>query len=311
MKVLIHSLLLLLLFAGCSSSTLTPETQTTASSATLAERLTYATFSSTLIGEKKYSVMLPESYAEATEKQFPVIYMMDAQNLYFDSLSYSKHAWRIHTVLDSLVQLGKAREAIIVGLDNAGIDRFSEYMPQAPVESLPADFRTAQYEQLSRPVFSDTFLQFLVTELKPEIDRNYRTKADAANTIIGGSSMGGLISMYAACEYPEVFQTSLCLSTHWPIALDDQFPIIPEAILSYFAENLPPPSHHRWYFDYGTEGLDQYYEKYQKQADLVLEEAGYSADNVLSLKFDGHDHSERSWYERLAIPLRFALGTDN
>ncbi|MEL6971455.1 MAG: alpha/beta hydrolase-fold protein [Bacteroidota bacterium] len=273
------------------------------------ERLQTFTFeNSAYIKDKTYQVMLPANYQDKSNKSYPVIYMMDCQNLFFDSLSYSKHAWRVDQVLDSLIEQKETKAAIIVGINNAGTERFLEYMPQAPVESLPQAAQDSLASSTGGLVFSDQFLQFLTKELKPLIDETFRTLPDQENTIIAGSSMGGLISMYAGCEYPEVFGTSLCLSTHWPIAMDDSAPIIPASILGYFTEKLP--QHHRWYFDYGTEGLDQYYEKYQLQVDSIARAAGYNAQNYYSQKFDGHDHNEASWYSRLALPLTFALAVD-
>ncbi len=92
---------------------------------------------SKFIEDKNYIIRFPESYSENTEKRYPVLYMMDAQNLFFDSLSYSKFAWRVDRVVDSLVKKNKMNEIIIVGLNNAGEKRFSEYMPQKPMENLP------------------------------------------------------------------------------------------------------------------------------------------------------------------------------
>ena len=232
--------------------------------------------------------------------------MMDGQNLFFDSLSYIGHSWNIQNVLDSLVEKGVVREAIIVGIENAEAKRFSEYMPQKPVEALPRGAQDSLVAFVQHPIFSDKFSQFLIKELKPLIDENYRTLPDVSNTFIGGSSMGGLISMYAQCEYPDVFGGAMCLSTHWPISLDDTVPQMPRELLRYFSDNLPKDK--VWYFDHGTVGLDQHYERYQVQVDSILLENGYvKNENFLSEKFEGHDHNERYWHSRLHIPLTFIL----
>jgi hypothetical protein len=119
--------------------------------------------------------------------------------------------------------------------------------------------------------------------------------------------MGGLISMYAQCEYPAVFGGALCLSTHWPIFLDDPVPAVPAELVRYFAENLPEGK--KWYFDHGTKGIDQYYEPYQQQIDSVLLAHAYLPEKTfLSRKFEGHDHNERDWNRRVHIPLEFAFG---
>ena len=123
-----------------------------------------------------------------------------------------------------------------------------------------------------------------------------------------GSSMGGLISMYAICEYPEVFGGAGCLSTHWVADPNRFYEEVPKAYIKYLSENLPDPSKHKIYFDFGTETLDQYYEPWQKMADEVMKEKGYSKKNWMTKKFPGEAHIEDAWAARLAIPLIFLMG---
>jgi enterochelin esterase-like enzyme len=155
---------------------------------------------------------------------------------------------------------------------------------------------------------SDKYLKFIVTELKPYIDNHYSTQRTQESTFIAGSSMGGLISLYAICEYPDVFGGAACLSTHWTVVYTDKDNPIPSAILSYLEKNLPVPSNHRVYFDYGTETLDSLYEQYQRQVNLIMKARGYSAQNWETLKIQGADHSEKAWRKRLDVPLVFLLG---
>jgi len=151
--------------------------------------------------------------------------------------------------------------------------------------------------------YSDAFLRFLTQELKPYVDEQYRTRTGMPHTYIGGSSMGGLISMYALCEYPERFAGALCLSTHWPVSLENDTPEAAQAIIDYFAENLPAGK--RWYFDYGTEGLDRFYAPYQQRVDSILQAQGYQAgQDWLTQIYPGHGHSERFWRERVHLGLR-------
>ena len=267
---------------------------------------------SAFLYNKTYSVYLPSSYEKDTTKHYPVFFMMDNQNLFIDENSYSGHAWRIDKVADSLVAAGQIQECIIVGINHANEKRFLEYMPQKPVESLSAVGKK-QIDQSEVSVYSDTFLKFLVQELKPHIDTNFRTLDDRANTFIGGSSMGGLISMYAQCEYPTIFGGAICMSTHWSITMDDSELKIANNLMNYFynrltwIKNNQEPRTHKWYFDYGTKGLDQHYEKWQTQADELLK-IKVDENDWLSKKYEGHDHNEKSWNERLHIPLTFMLG---
>src|SRR6185436_3742307 len=119
--------------------------------------------------------------------------------------------------------------------------RHSDYFPQKAFEALSQDqkdFITKQLQSAGKTteVFqpkSDGYLKFIVSELKPYIDKTFSTKADRKNTFIAGSSMGGLISLYAICEYPTIFGGAACLSTHWPgIFAVDNNPF-PDAMINY------------------------------------------------------------------------------
>jgi enterochelin esterase-like enzyme len=116
-----------------------------------------------------------------------------------------------------------------------------------------------------------------------------------------GSSMGGLVSLYAVCQYPELFGGAGCLSTHWPA--------VGAVIDGYLTTALPSPGRHRFYFDYGTATLDSLYEPYQQRVDAVLATRGYtSGRDWITRRFEGAEHNEAAWRERLHIPLRFLLG---
>ena len=268
---------------------------------------------SAFLDNKTYSVYLPASYEDSTTKRYPVLFMMDNQNLFINENSYSGHAWNIDKVADSLAAIGQIRECIIVGINHASEKRFLEYMPQKPVESLSEDGKK-QIDQSNVSVYSDRFLQFLVKELKPHIDIKFRTLTDQSNTFVGGSSMGGLISMYAQSEYPTIFGGAICMSTHWSITMDDAELKIANNLMNYFYNALSSDSYqnsgkHKWYFDYGTKGLDQHYGKWQTQVDELLK-IKVDENNWLSKKYEGHDHNEKSWNERLHVPLTFMLSEE-
>lgn len=118
--------------------------------------------------------------------------------------------------------------------------------------------------------------------------------------------MGGLISWYALCEYPEVFGSAACLSTHW-IGTFNENTLIPGAFASYLEENLPAANSHKIYFDHGTEGLDGMYGAAQKRVDAVMEAKGYDDEHWRSIVFDGTNHSENAWKARLFIPMQFMM----
>jgi pimeloyl-ACP methyl ester carboxylesterase len=164
---------------------------------------------------------------------------------------------------------------------------------------------------------SDGYLMFIVHELKPRIDRRFRVKIDRANTVIMGSSMGALISLYAIDEYPKVFGGAGMMSTHWPLFLpaegqkdisDAEYDAVSSAFERYLAPALPSPATHNLYFDHGTETLDATYARYQKRVDAVVARRGYrSGRNWISRNFPGQKHNEVSWASRVEVPLRFLL----
>jgi enterochelin esterase-like enzyme len=119
--------------------------------------------------------------------------------------------------------------------------------------------------------------------------------------------MGGLISMYAICEYPDVFGGAACISTHWPGTFKAQNNPVPKAFLAYLTDHLPSPENHKFYFDYGTKTLDAMYKPYQMKADEIMKKKGYTNANWITREFPGEDHSERAWRKRIEIPLTFLL----
>jgi hypothetical protein len=113
--------------------------------------------------------------------------------------------------------------------------------------------------------------------------------------------MGGLVSLYAVLERPEVFGGAGCVSIHWPLA--------DGLVVDYLAGRLPEPGAHRLYFDFGTTTLDAAYEPYQRRADAILRGRGWrEGRDWMSFKDPGAEHSERAWRARLEVPLRFLLG---
>jgi predicted alpha/beta superfamily hydrolase len=237
-------------------------------------------------------VWLPPGYADQLKRRYPVIYMHDGQNLFDPKLSPTGIAWEVDAALG---KLGRAAIVVAIWSDSR---RRPEYMPQCAVTT-PAQAQAFVAAHGDAP-FSDRYLHFITAELKPVIDAAYRTRPERAQTLVMGASMGGLISLYAVCAYPEVFGGAACLSTHWVIGGN--------ALVDALADRLPPPGHHRLYFDYGTESLDAGYEPFQQRMDARLRAAGYRVGaDWLTRKFPGADHCERAWRDRVAIPLGFLL----
>ena len=257
----------------------------------------YQKFRSKLVEARNVDVWLPPGYSK--NKRYAVVYMHDGQNLFNPKESYIGVDWGIDEALTRLISEEKAREAIVVGIWNTP-KRIAEYAPQKAYDLV--NRRKIKQSSLARAEasLSDKYLKFIVTELKPFIDKNYSTRADRDNTFIMGSSMGGLISLYAVSEYPQVFGGAGCVSTH--------FPLSEGVMLEYMKKFLPSPKTHKIYFDYGTETLDATYEPFQKKADAIMKKKGYKqGKNWITRKFEGEEHSERSWRKRVHIPLEFLL----
>ncbi len=276
------------------------------------ERL--ADFPSENVAPRNVDVWLPADYDPSTK--YAVVYMHDGQMLFDSTTTWNRQEWCADEVAALLMAENSIRPCIIVGIWNNDKYRYPEYFPEKTLTGLSKWRRTRFIRKaMMGKALSDSYLRFIVKELKPYIDSNYSTYGDRQNTVVMGSSMGGLISLYALCEYPEVFGGAGCLSTHLPMRgvnflnrNDNRFA---RGFRNYLASNLPSPGTHRIYFDYGTETLDKWYEPYQKKVDAVIAEADYEdGKQWKTLKFEGDDHSEKSWSKRLDTPFLFLLGKD-
>ncbi len=273
----------------------------------------FSNFKSQFVASRSVAVWLPNGYS--SNEKYAVLYMHDGQMLFDANTTWNKQAWEVDEVAEKLIAANKTQKFIVVGIWNTGQKRHPEYFPQKAFEQLTTEqqklisdilIKKGRIDSAFEPI-SDSYLKFIVTELKPFIDKTFSTKTDRQNTFIAGSSMGGLISLYAICEYPKVFGGAACISTHWPgiYTLDDN--PIPSAFFSYLRRHLPNPKSHKIYFDYGDQTLDALYPTLQKKVDLIMAAKGYTSKNWRTQFFPGKDHSEKSWAERLDIPLEFLL----
>lgn len=304
-----HFILLILFILSCAEKK--PASKVTLASGTLDH---YDSMKSQFVQPRNVDVWLPDGYSP--NENYQVLYMHDGQMLFDSTTTWNKQEWGVDETIGRMIAEGKIPPTIVVAIWNTDL-RYIEYFPQKPFESLPKDFVDSilQYDAennrpmiFKQPISSDNYLKFIVQELKPFIDSQYATYTDRKNTFIAGSSMGGLISMYAICEYPEVFGGAACISTHWPgIFKLDNNPI-PQAFADYLRANLPNAENHKLYFDYGTETLDALYEIPQQKIDTIIMKSEYNSTNWMTRKFVGKNHSENAWKERLEIPIRFLMG---
>ncbi len=262
-------------------------------------------FPSHYVPTRNIDIWLPGDYNESNS--YNVLYMHDGQMLFDSTSTWNGQCWQVGEVMTKLIEEKKIEETIVVGIWNISELRTIEYFPRKAFDMLPAAFvDSLSKERLTQAPTSDNYLKFITKELKPYIDSVYNTNKERESTYIAGSSMGGLISMYAICEYPDVFGAAACMSTHWPGTFESNR-TIPASFQAYLEKYLPSPLNHRLYFDYGTETLDSLYKPYQMMMDSVIKKKGYTTENWITKEFVGHAHAERDWAKRLHIPLEFIM----
>ncbi len=286
-------------------------------------------FSSKIIRTRTVLIWLPDEYFTESSRRFPVTYMHDGQMLFDSNWTWNHQEWG----MDELIAKSQYK-SIVVGIFNDGKNRSGDYFPEKPWKSMSKESQDSiirhrgGFESIFGEVGlnSDEYLKFLVDELKPYVDKNFRTLKEAKHTIIGGASMGGLISWYALCEYPKVFGNAICLSTHWPGSAPLNYDAAPVAFQSYLKENLPKKGNHRFFFARGTGYLDSFYKPFQESVNQIFISKRYHVTLAINqpeseswsiysndkngLKYEfqlykGHDHKESAWQIQMIDAWRF------
>lgn len=238
--------------------------------------------------ERDVEVYLPEAYINEPTRRFPVFYLHDGQNLFDGRTSYvPDRTWQAHITADRLTREGNIEPVILVGINNTGLHRMAEYTPSRDSSLRGGD--------------GDRYGRMVVEELKPCIDREFRTVSDAAHTGVGGSSLGGLISLYLGFTYPEVFSRIAAMS---PSIWWDNC-----AILRTVSTGRVRPDLRIW-IDMGTaEGL-----RHLRDTDLLyrrLIERGWhdgpdsESPDIRYRRVPGGMHNEDAWAARFDQVLRF------
>ena len=220
-------------------------------------------------------VWLPPGYDWESDKRYPVLYMHDGQNLVDPRTSNTFIDWQVDETADSLIRNGEIEPIIIVGINNT-------------------DNRGTEY---SKTPLGELYMKLIVEEIKPFIDKNYRTLPDRLNTAVGGSSMGGLISFILAWDYPEVFSKAACFS---PAFMFRDFNYVDE-IKKYSGKkkNL------MFYIDNGGVGLESILQPGIDEMMEVLKMKGYNEERDFFLFIDKEaEHNEAAWAERMWRPLK-------
>lgn len=214
--------------------------------------------------QRRIWIYLPADYA-TSHKKYPVIYMHDGQNL-FDGYTSGYGEWGIDELLD---KLPVRKQCIIVGIDHGGDYRITEYDP---------------YDSKYGKGRGDDYVDFLAKTLKPYIDKNYRTEKDARHTTVAGSSMGGLISMYAILKYPAVFGNAGVFSPSFWIAPD----------IYNYASRQTLKSYNRLYFVCGDSESDNMVADMKKMAELIHAK-GIRQNASPTTIVPGAKHNEKQW----------------
>ncbi|KAF0150317.1 MAG: putative hydrolase [Ignavibacteria bacterium] len=224
-------------------------------------------------------VWLPPTYDQQNEKRLPVFYMHDGQNLIDPRNSNTFIDWRVDEVADSLIRSGEVEPFIIVGINNTD-DRGSEYS-NTPLGKL--------YEKL------------IIEKIKPFVDANYRTLTDAKNTAVGGSSMGGLISMMFVWDYPDVFSKAACFSPAFKFSNFNYVKAVQED--KSLKKDL------LIYIDNGGIGLETILQPGVDEMTKVLKDKGYVENKDLQIFIDPKaEHNEAAWAKRVWKPIKFFFG---
>lgn len=264
----------------------------------------YPEFQSKHITPRNVTVWLPEGYQVG--EPCDVLYMHDGQMLFDATTTWNHQEWQVDEVMGRLIAEGKVRRCIVVGVDNTR-NRLNDYFPSRCYEKVPEGERVgvdvSQYK-------GDEYLRFLVEEVKPFIDNRYKPLTTREHTFVMGSSMGGLISLYALCNYPEVFGGAACMSTHLSMNFfDSKFKseLWAEGLRDYVKEHLPSANSALLYMDGGTVELDDTYRPYQNKLNAVISGLGWDSAHFVYYLFEGHKHMETYWAERLDQPFVFLL----
>lgn len=243
-------------------------------------------------------IWLPPGYDSSSTMRYPVLYMADGQNLFDPRLAFTGIDWGVDEAVVRLVRRGAIPPVIVVGVWNS-TERAAEYSPW---------HRAGEYAR------------FLIEELMPRVNAEFRTLTGPRNTAVMGSSMGGLLSFYLVTHHPEAFGACGCLSTHFPlseavatrsfqgvtaVASPDTTPYVVRDIRA----GLQVPKGARYWFDYGSQGLDSAYAAtHDAVRAWLLGQGLVEGRDFVVRRYEGATHNEASWRARLDDPLTFLFG---
>ena len=231
--------------------------------------------------ERSVAVYLPPGYGADDVSRFPVLYLQDGQNV-FDRATAFGEEWQVDETAQALIGAREIEPVIVVGVYNAGERRMDEYTP-------------VRDEKHDRGGGADQYGRLLVEELKPFIDRTYRTLPSAANTGIGGSSLGGLVALHVGLRYPTAFGKIAALS---PSVWWGGRAVVRQV------ESLPWRLPTRVWLDAGTAEGEEVLADARALRDAFLAKGWRLGGDLHYLEAEGAGHDEKAWAARVAPMLR-------
>jgi len=228
-------------------------------------------------------VYRPPGYRDDTVRRYPVLYLQDGQNVFDRATSSTDEEWSVDETAQRLIESGAIEPLIIVGIYHAGQGRIDEYTPtRDPKKNMGGK--------------GDGYARMLVQEIKPFIDRRYRTLRSASNTGLGGSSLGGLLTLHLGLRFPTVFNRLAALSPS--VWWNDR-----AVVKDVEALTSKPPL--RIWLDSGTGEGDEVARDARMLRDALVRKGWVEGQDLIYVEAEGGAHNEQSWATRVEGVLRF------
>ncbi len=236
-----------------------------------------------LRNQRDLIIYLPPGYHAQPHRQFPVLFLHDGQNLFDGATSFIPGMdWHVGHTADQYIYEGRVEPLIIVGIYNAGKQRLQEYTPTRMPRL--GGGRASRYAR------------FLIEEVRPFLEYNYRILGGMENTGIGGSSLGGLVSLFLGLRMPNVFGkiAALSPSVWWN-----------QRVILRFAEAAPVDPRPRVWLDIGTREGGRIVEDVERFRDVLLRKGWQWERDLHYERVDGAEHNEAAWAQRVGPFLQF------
>jgi predicted alpha/beta superfamily hydrolase len=247
-------------------------------------------------------VYVPPGYDDQPFTRYPILYMQDGQNLFDRATSFGGQDWNVHGAADHMIGIGAVRPLIIVGIYNTGKSRVHEY---TPIKSPKLGGGRA-----------DRYAKFLIEEVMPFIQREYRVNGDPRVTGIGGSSLGGLLALYLGLKHPQMFGkiAALSPSVWWHQSMIMQFAAsvmlrLPQRKRSIFrlrsSKPGPEAPRPRIWLDIGTKEGPRIVPDVERFRDILLQKGWREGEDLHYERVEGGEHNELAWSQRIGRVLQF------